>query len=1126
MKKRKTDPLFTLKNKWVRGLIIMKLAFLLLTLGFLQAHSAAHSQEKISLTIKKASVKRALRTIQKNSHYQLIYSDDILPEDRRVNITVKDKPLSVVLRQVLQGTGLSFKKMNGDLLVLTKAGETVAFLQVHGQVKDESGQPLIGVTVKIKGGSTGTVTNTEGRFELEAPENAMLVFSYVGYETKEVPVNGKSVVNVTLRKSASSLNEIVVVGYGTHKKGDLTGAISTVNFDATLSNRPITNASQALGGKTTGLWVSQNSGKPGSDGALLRVRGWGTLNNSAPLVLIDGVEGSINEVNPNDIKSISVLKDAASAAIYGSRAANGVILITTKSGKYNQKAQVSLSSYVGVQSLGRRYELIDNSVVYMNLWNQALVNQGGDPLFPDSLINAFKNNDDPYKYPNTNFFDVVFKEAPVTEHNLSVRGGSDNTKYYLSLNYLNQDGIMRHTSSERYGLTLNIESKVSDWFTLGGRINGMRKISEEPFDIGRVLYIFSNGAYPFTAPYTKGGKFGAVEAISNGKMIVGNRNPLIETANGQTRYENNYMKMNAYGTIEFTDYLSLQSNLAIQYNHNLRDRYNEIIYGYTSTGIEALNLDYATTLQANRNGVDHFYYTWYNTLNFDKQFGDNHKVGAIAGMQVENTVIKNLYGVRTDPPKEGLTQIDAGTNGIMANGNVDKLRMLSYFGRLNYTYADKYLLEVNFRADASSRFQQGHRWGFFPGVSAAWRLSAENFMQDQEVFSNLKLRASWGELGNENLSNDNDLGYWPYLTVINQNNSLSYNYGGILAPGAAITALTNNTISWETATTIDIGLDFGFLKNRLSGSFDVFKKTTDNIIVRLPIPLVLGGLAAPYENVGKMRNTGAELSLNYTRVGAGRNELSYSIGGNITYIDNEVTKFRGGNSPDQLYLIREGYSYKELYGLKAIGVFQTDEEAKKYMYANGYMPEAGDLKFKDVNQDGKIGYEDNMSMGNTIPKFTYGLHLSASYKGFDLSVLIQGIADVYAYTSNRWTQPLGISGGTITKRWKHAWTADNPSKTLPSIKISNSWNNQASTFWVSNISFLKAKNIQLGYAFPASVTDALKIQKLYAYINAQNVFSIVSDEYEGFDPERNTFNSGDNFYPIPRILSFGVNVNF
>jgi TonB-linked SusC/RagA family outer membrane protein len=1097
----------------------MKLTCLLLICGFLQARSAAYSQEKITLSVEGVSVKDALRAIQQQTTYQLIYSDDILPQKNKVSISVKDEGIATVMSHALAGTHLTYKVLEGRLIVLMPRGGTM--VKVSGTVKNAKGEPLIGVTVKVKGGSGGTATQANGAFSLEAPDSATLVFSYVGYEQKEVALHGQTTLEITLKEAASSLNEVVVVGYGTQKKSDLTGSIATVNFDSVLANRPITNASQALGGKVTGLWVSQNSGKPGSDGAQLSVRGWGTLNNNAPLVLIDGVEGSINEVNPNDIASVSVLKDAASAAIYGSRAANGVILITLKSGSYNQKPKVSLASYVGVQSLGRRYDIIDNSVTYMNLWNQALVNQGGDKLFPDSVINGFKNNRDPYKYPNTNFYDYVFKKAPVTDHNLSVRGGSKDTKYYMSFNYLDQEGIMLHTNSKRYGLTLNLESRINKWFRLGGRINGMRKVSEEPYDIGRVLYIFANGAYPFTAPYTRDGSFGAPEAISNGAPIVGNRNPLIETANGQTRYENNFLKMNAYAQIDFTDYLSLKTNLSIQYNHNLEDRYNQLLYGYTSTGIQAINLDYVTTLEASRTGNDSYYNTWYNTLDFDRTFGDIHRVSATLGMQVENTVLKNDFARRTDPPKEGLTQVDAGTSGIQANGNLNKLRMLSYFGRLDYTLANKYLLEVNFRADASSRFAEGHRWGYFPGVSAAWKLGQEKFIRDLDVFSHLKVRASWGELGNENIN-----GYWPYLTVIDQSNALSYNYGGALAPGAAVTALANGVISWETATTKDVGLDFGFLDDRLTGSVDLFHKVTSNIIVQLPIPLVMGGVTAPYENVGEMLNKGLEINLNYARGASGREEFGYRLGVNLTYVDNEVTRFRGGKSPDQLYLIREGYSYKELYGLKAIGIFKSDEEADKYMYANGYSPKAGDIKYEDVNGDGKIGFEDKMALGNTIPKFTYGFNLGFSYKGFDLSILMKGIAGVYAYTSNAWTQPLGISGGTITKRWKNAWTPDNTQTDIPAIKVNNTWNNQESSFWVSDISFLKAENVQLGYSFPASLTSRLGLSKLYVYLNGQNLFSVVNKDYEGFDPERNTFNSGDNFYPIPRILSFGINVDF
>ena len=878
----------------------------------------------------------------------------------------------------------------------------------------------------------------------------------------------------------------MVVGYGTQKKVNLTGSVSSVKFDEELANRPITDASQALSGKVSGVWISQNSGKPGDDGAQLRIRGWGTLNNSDPLVIIDGVEGVFSQVNPSDIESITVLKDAASAAIYGSKAANGVVLVTTKMGKNNEKTQVELNSYVGMQQIGRHFDLVTNSAEHMTMANQALVNGGENPLFSETLISNFANGTDTYKYPNTDWYDSLYRNALITGHNLSIRGGSEKLSSFLSLNYLSQEGILMNSKAERFGIRANVEYKVNSWLRVGAR-------------------------------------FGSVEAIKDdGTLLYTTYQPVIDASNGATKTSKDYMAVNAFATVDFTKDLNLQVTWASNGNWKMVDKYNETLYGYTDSGIETIPKNYNRDgIVLSREQVSTMRNNFQATLNYSKRFADKHYVAAILGTQLENYSIKNVFARRTNPPKEGLTQVDAGTEGIKGEGNFEGLRMASYFGRLNYAFADKYLFEMNLRADASSRFKRGNRWGVFPGFSAGWRLSEEAFIKNLNLFSNLKLRASWGQLGNQTIE-----GYWPYLTVISQNYDLSYNYGGSLAPGAAVTALVDEDITWETTSSLDIGVDLGFLGNKLNIEADYFNKKTTDIIVQLPIPNVLGDKTAPFENVGEMKNNGFELVVNYDNLETSRDRLGFNVGLNFTYIDNKVTKFQGGNSPDQLYLIREGYPYKALYGYKAVGIYQSDEEAAQHMHSNGLKPEMGNLKYEDVNNDGKLDYQDKQVLGNTIPKITYGLTAGLRYKGFDLNILFQGLGQANAFTKSGMTR-MQYEWLTISDKWRDAWSPENPDSNIPMLRFDSSWDTYDSSFWVHRIDFLKLKNLQLGYAFPEWITSKLKMQRLYVYANAQNLFTIMWKKgYEGYDPERNTFDSGTNYYPTPRIFTFGINLNF
>lgn len=1102
----------------------MKLTFLFLTLSLL-SFTATASAQRVSIALENAKVEKVLAAITEQTGLSVAYSKQVVDVDRKVSLHFTDVELAMVLNKLVEGTTLGYEVKNGKLYLFENQSSKAVpqpSKRITGVITDSKGEPIIGANVVEKGTTNGTITDFDGKFTLEVADNAILQLSYIGFIPTAVTVSGQSSLTVQLKEDTQALDEVVVVGYGTQKKVNLTGAVSSVKFDDELANRPITDASQALSGKVSGVWISQNSGKPGDDGAQLRIRGWGTLNNSDPLVIIDGVEGVFSQVNPNDIESISVLKDAASAAIYGSKAANGVILVTTKMGSTDEKTQISLNSYFGAQSIGQRYDLINNSADFMNITNQALVNGGGKDLFPNDMVSAFATGTDPYKYPNTDWYDYLYRTAFMHEHNLSIKGGTKKVSTFLSLNYLNQEGIMQNTNSERFGIRANLEYQVNSWLKVGGRLNYTHRTASEPYKINRVFEMHT-GAAPFIAPYARDDRFGSVEAVDKeGVLLYENYNPLIDAFNGETKNIQDYMSLNAFATVNFTKDLNLQMTWASNGNWLSEDRYNQTLYGYTDSGIETITKNYNSDgLEMSREQKTSMRNNFHATLNYSTKFLGKHFVSGVLGYQLENYTIKNVLARRSNPLKEGLTQVDAGTSGLQSEGNMQGLRMASYFGRLNYAFADKYLFEMNLRADASSRFKRGNRWGVFPGFSVGWRLSEEEFIKKLNLFSNLKLRASWGQLGNQTIE-----GYWPYLTVINQNYDLSYNYGNSLASGAAVTALVDEDITWETTSTLDIGVDLGFLGNKLTAEFDYFDKKTTDIIVQLPIPLMLGGLTAPFENVGEMKNRGFELVLNYDNMETDRNKLGFNVGLNFTYINNEVTKFQGGKSPDQLYLIREGAPYKSLYGYKAVGIYQSDEEAKEHMHDNGYVPEAGNLKYEDVNNDGRLDYRDKQVLGNTIPKITYGLSAGLRYKGFDLNLLFQGLGQANAYTQNYFTI-LRYSHLTIADFWKNAWSPENMDSRIPMQRFDSSWDIYDSSFWVHRIDFLKLKNLQVGYMIPESITSRFKIQKLYVYANAQNVFTVMWKKgYEGYDPERNTFDDGSRSYPTPRIFSVGINLNF
>jgi TonB-linked SusC/RagA family outer membrane protein len=643
----------------------------------------------------------------------------------------------------------------------------------------------------------------------------------------------------------------------------------------------------------------------------------------------------------------------------------------------------------------------------------------------------------------------------------------------------------------------------------------------------------SNG-HPFATPYLQDGKtFGASQAVylsgeKAGQPIVDTRNPFPDLYNGEQNTLNNFFRANVFGTLTFAKGITLTANYSGQYTNTTRDRYNQANYCYLDLEGNGMtkSLDYITTITNSRRASDEWYSTFFANFNFNRTFNDIHEISGVLGYQQEALSKRYTFARRIDPPKDELHQVNAGTANIEGEGNKYEWRMLSYFGRVNYALMGKYLFEVNLRADASSRFNPDKRWGMFPSLSAGWRLGEESFIKNLGIFDNLKIRASWGQLGNQNTGNRNNSDYFPYLTVVTQDNSRSYNYGNSFAPGSAVTALSEYGLTWETTTTTDVGIDIGLLNNRLNIEADYFYKLTSDILVALPLPLAMGGLTPPTENIGEVENKGFEINTSWQdRIQS--QGLSYRLGANFTLVNNLVTKFQGGKSPDQLWLIREGYSFNSIYGYINEGVYQSNEEGAAHLYANSYKPVAGDLKYKDINEDGKIDNGDMTVLGNSIPKYTYGLNGSLSWKNFDLNFAFSGTAGYTAYFNNAWSQPLAVSGGPIFNRWYDRWTPQNPSQTMPRITINNAWlRDYASSFWTADMWWLKLKNIQLGYAVPKAIANKLTLQRLYMYANVSEVFTWVTKDYEGFDPERDTMGNGYYQYPVPRVFSFGLNVTF
>jgi TonB-linked SusC/RagA family outer membrane protein len=1037
-----------------------------------------------------------------------------IAEDRSHANAVSDKEISIAIRNEFQDNALS--SAHGSLLTSEIASrQEMSQGDISGKVTDKSGESIPGVNVLLKGTTLGTVTDVDGHYSLAVSAlNGTLVFSYIGYTTLEVPVSGRTTIDIVLTEDMQRLDEVVVVGYGTQRKVNLTGSIATVDSKF-LESRPLTNSSQAIQG-IPGIYVNQAGGQPGADNATIRIRGIGTLNDNDPLVLVDGIQYNLRDVNPNDIESISVLKDAASAAIYGNRAANGVILITTKKGK-SEQLKVEFNSYVGWQKATYLPDMVTNSVDYMLARNQASVNEGQPEPYSAEAIEEYRNGTDPDLYPNTDWYDIMFSVAPMQDHYLRVSGGSEKVTYSMSLGYLNQDGVLMETNAKKYSINSNITFKESDRLSYGAIINGTYWDRNEPQGIVSGTEVIPR-ALPIHPTILADGRYGDTWLVTPGHNVF--RHPLVRARESNINNKTQRAMVNLFAEYVFPLEITYKANFAVnKYDAYSKTFYPEIfLYNPKDPDVprESEKLKRHVAVDNNND----LYTSFFQTLKWDRKIANRHDVNLVLGFSMESFFDSNLNAYIEGFLGNELTELDAGTINKDVGGTSLRSKLMSYFGRANYSFADRYLFEFNFRYDGSSRFAKRNRWGFFPSLSAGWRINEEPFMKDVRVLSNLKLRASWGQLGNQSIPP------YSFLNNININEGTTFN--NTVVAGSAVTALADPNISWETTTIKNIGLDLGLWEDRLEVVVDVFDKVTTDILARINIPGQVGNLTGPITNLYGMSNRGIEISPSY-RNAVG--DLAYKIGANISYLENNVDFLNGdiqytSNSYGNVRVIKEGEPVNSWYLYEALGLFETEDEVQNHAFQHPNTS-PGDIKYRDLNGDDVIDINDMRVLGRSVPKYTYAFNLGLDFKGFDLSAFFQGVEGIDIYQFHNVAFPLFNGAGITKDHLANSWTPETPDAKYPRLSLykrGSRINSLNSTFWLKDASYLRLKNLQVGYTVPPELSKRIHVTKIRAYANIQNLLTF--SEYNTTDPERDILRQNVTGYPTTKIFTVGFNVVF
>ncbi len=983
---------------------------------------------------------------------------------------------------------------------------------VTGKVYDAAGEPIIGASVVIQGTTQGTITDIDGAFQLKVQPSQTLVVSFLGYKDVILPVGNKNDFKVTLEEDSKKLDEVVVVGYATQKKVNLTGSVASVS-SKDIQDIPVANTATLLQGRLPGLVLTQNGAQAGNDNPEIRIRGIGTFGNNNPMVLIDGVEGSlsqISEIPSADIDNISVLKDAASAAIYGVRAANGVILITTKRGQASSRVKVSYSGSYTLQTPGIVPDYVDS-------YNWALMRNEVNPdTFSPEALQKLKDGSDPDHYANTNWLDAVLRNASMHQHHLSVSGGSENTHFMTSVAYSNQEGIMMKTGVERFSFRSNLDTRYKRFtfgLNLSGNKNNVTAPAVAPSGEGGIMRFVSWFTRPTVPVMYSNGHYGYVDGSSMSAEMV--KNPVELMSLGHR--SNEYWRFNgkAFAGIELWDGLKFQTSLAYAFDLNATK-------SYTPKSPARYDADGNIVKAAGETNKEEDYWyrnaTWTNEnlLTYNKQF-NKHNINVLLGHSVIGSRFYKTTASIQGFPTENIYELKGGTINPGATGESEEYKLQSFFGRVNYSYDDRYLFEFNIRHDGSSRMPKANRYATFPSLSAGWVFSNEGFMKDYRNFSLGKLRLSWGKLGNQ------EIGNYAYAATLGASGNYFFDQSKDKQAGMVQTSVPNENIKWETTRSVNVALDLGFFNNRIQTTFEWFDKKTSDILMQLAMPgIFLGSLSAPYQNVGAVRNRGWEWTVNYSD---SKGDWAWNVGFNLSHVKNEILEM--GELEEKIdgnTINRIGNPIGAYFGYKAIGIYRTEADLQRtnskgeVIKQNGVAPKLGDIMYTDLDDNGNITPEDRDIIGNPFPKYSYSFNLGASWKNFDLSTFWQGVGGIYRYS---WETSTDIRGN-LTNRWVNRYSADNINAPMPAL--GNTMNDSYSSFWLEKSNYLRLKNLEFGYTFRQTELAKVGISSIRVYFAGSNLLTFTP--LKNWDPEKSSGDTRNDVHPNMRTYSFGLNIQF